>query len=482
MRRSRGTGSMRAIAPLGLWIAILGFLPTATAIGMIETGAGNKPVDDRGWPAGSVDLANLKTRVGWWAGPPFGTGSEYCFMYRGSGDDLQRVVDGLAKIRAPKVVLVIHDNGPAESPFLGDEHDSNANARYDWSFTVWNAQDWNQLYNNPLVSFNAGEPEEFRETVASPTLDVYENRERGIDISKMKVPAAVSVIDQRAVANGFASGSAMVGEVYDMTTSKPMAGAKVVLAREKGEDQWEQVGETKTDVDGHFEMRSAEKGYLGIIGSAQGYASRVLGRPELRGNTFIRFSSCLAPAATMKGIVVDTDGKPIAGASVRADSVTGLDGRGYAPPVHGEGVTDAKGGFEITGLPRGFAQLFASGNNLFQLDMLKLHTIPGEDQTIRLTATGEIKGRVIDHSGNPANKGNVDIEPDVPERDRIGRWSGSSDTAADGSFHFEDVPPGRYIVTAAATNPGPALIGKNPNAKTIDVKAGQTITLEVTGR
>jgi len=61
-------------------------------------------------------------------------------------------------------------------------------------------------------------------------------------------------------------------------------------------------------------------------------------------------------------------------------------------------------------------------------------------------------------------------------------WGGSADTKPDGSFQFDNVPPGEYIVSAMATNPGPALQGKDPNAKTITVKAGQTTEVEVTGR
>jgi hypothetical protein len=481
MLRLRGIESRGVGVPVGVWVALLTTALSAPAMALIEVDLGNRPAFDEHWPAGSLQLGNLPTRVGWWEGPPYG-GGERCFMYRGNAADMQQAVDAFGKIRVPVLQLIIHDNGPAESPFLKDEKDPKADIHYDWSFTVWNPQSWNQLYNNPADQFWAEEPDEFRETVAPPKFELYESHERGIDFSKLKVPASVSVVDQRADTNGFPGGSAVVGDVYDMTTSKPVVGATIVLAREKGEDKWDEAASGKTDADGHFELRSKEKGYLAVIASAQGYASRVLRRPELRGNTFIRFSSYLSPVATMKGAAVDTDGKPTAGVTVRVASVTGLDGRGYLLPVQLEITTDAKGAFEFTGLPRGYAQLFASGTHYAGLDILKLHTIPEDDLTIRLTATGAIKGRVIDKVGKPANRGTVDIEPDVPERDRIGRWAGGCDTAADGSFHFEDVPPGRYIVTALAKNPGPAMLGKDPNAKTITVKAGEAITVEITGR
>jgi hypothetical protein len=75
-----------------------------------------------------------------------------------------------------------------------------------------------------------------------------------------------------------------------------------------------------------------------------------------------------------------------------------------------------------------------------------------------------------------------DVEPPGKGRDHVGKWSGGSDTAVDGSFHFEDVPPGQYIISAMATNPGPAVDGSDPSAKTITVKAGETAVVELTGR
>ena len=97
-----------------------------------------------------------------------------------------------------------------------------------------------------------------------------------------------------------------------------------------------------------------------------------------------------------------------------------------------------------------------------------------------MTATGNVKGRVLSKDGKPATNGNIQIEPE--DGAKLGSWGGSSNTKPDGSFEFKNVPPGTYILTAMATNPGPALRGKDPNAKNVIVKAGQTIEVDVTGR
>lgn len=163
---------------------------------------------------------------------------------------------------------------------------------------------------------------------------------------------------------------------------------------------------------------------------------------------------------------------------MRADSL-GVDGRGYLLLDTRLTTSDAAGHYQLTGLPRGHGQLYAYGKSYLLLDVLKLRSIPSENLTLHMTAAGAIKGRVLSKFGKPATHGNVNIEP---PGEKIGKWGASGDTKADGSFAFDNVPLGQYIVTAMATNPGPALRGKDPNAKTITVKPGETTRVDVTGR
>src|SRR5207248_10207063 len=134
--------------------------------------------------------------------------------------------------------------------------------------------------------------------------------------------------------------------------------------------------------------------------------------------------------------------------------------------------TDAQGHFELSGLPQGHAQLFGYAEHYQMLDVLKLHAVPDDHVALRVTATGTIKGKVVTKDGKPASNGNVSIEPEGGAK--RGTWGGSSNTNPDGSFEFKNVPPGTYVITAMATNPGRALQGKDPNAKTVTLKAGQT--------
>ena len=72
------------------------------------TGTGNAPVSERAWPVGSVKVANLSARLGWWEGPPFG-GGEWHFEYRGDTDAFQEALDFFSRIGSPALDLFIHD-------------------------------------------------------------------------------------------------------------------------------------------------------------------------------------------------------------------------------------------------------------------------------------------------------------------------------------------------------------------------------------
>jgi len=143
---------------------------TQWALGLIMIGLGNDPVTDRNWPAGTLDVANLKTRVGYWEGPPFG-GGEYHFLYRGDSKAFQDALDRFAKIRAPGLQLIVHD-GPENVTFLKNEKDPKSDTRVDWAFVAWDPRSWNQLYAKPDNNWNADDPN-FHGTMPQPRLELY---------------------------------------------------------------------------------------------------------------------------------------------------------------------------------------------------------------------------------------------------------------------------------------------------------------------
>ncbi|HEX8913799.1 MAG TPA: hypothetical protein VF796_15735, partial [Humisphaera sp.] len=207
---------------LTLAFVLVVLLAATAAHALIAVGRGNDPVPDRNWPAGSVAVANLKTRFGWWEGPPFG-GGQTQFVYRGDTAAFQAALDAFAAVRAPRLELVVHE-GPTHSPFFADgdpaKPEAKAASRVDWSFTVWDPRSFHQLYNNPTSVFSARDPSgAFRGDVDPPRLDVYVGGApagQGVEWAKVRVPANLAVTDERASANGYAvaSGSVVKGEAY----------------------------------------------------------------------------------------------------------------------------------------------------------------------------------------------------------------------------------------------------------------------------
>jgi hypothetical protein len=162
---------------------------------------------------------------------------------------------------------------------------------------------------------------------------------------------------------------------------------------------------------------------------------------------------------------------------VWATTVLGLDGRGYSPSAKTEATTDEKGKFTITGLPRGSAEFRVHGTSFYQLAPRGLQPVPSEI-ALRMTPTGAVRGKVVTAAGDPFDvrrlspHGNLTVTIEPTGAAGVGTWGGAMNVKPDGTFVFETVPPGKYVV-------GLVLHEVNPNAKFIEVKAGDTVQVEL---
>jgi hypothetical protein len=149
-----------------LMLAVAGVVQAMILVG------GADPIQDHGWPAGSVATANLPTRISWWAGSPFGTGSMYEFEYHDENtEQFNKALKTFAQIRARRLELIVH-NGPKTGRYRSTEP-ANRGKRIDWTFTVWNPDDWDNLYNSPRsYKINSDHPN-FKKPVDPPRMDVY---------------------------------------------------------------------------------------------------------------------------------------------------------------------------------------------------------------------------------------------------------------------------------------------------------------------
>jgi hypothetical protein len=150
-----------------LIVVLLGLVCPVEAL--ILTGTGNKPVHDRGWPSGAVDVADLASRIDWWEGPPFG-GGEWHFEYRGKTDALQQALDAFAHVKAPVLDLFVHD-GTKNSFVLDPNHRATTN-NIDWSFTIWVPERWQALYGHDQPIMFCDDPNA-GESMSAPRVDLY---------------------------------------------------------------------------------------------------------------------------------------------------------------------------------------------------------------------------------------------------------------------------------------------------------------------
>jgi hypothetical protein len=173
-----------------LVLAVCLLIPQAKALILSGTG----PANDAGWPKGAATVANLKSSVGWWEGPPFG-GGEWHVLFRSNTEAFVQALTNFAAIRAPALDLVIHD-GPKHDPFLKREGKPDTDTRVDWEFVVWHPESWNRLYNNTNQTIFTNSPN-FRKPAPAPRLDVYVGG-GGVDWAKTTIPSGLHIRDERA--------------------------------------------------------------------------------------------------------------------------------------------------------------------------------------------------------------------------------------------------------------------------------------------
>jgi 5-hydroxyisourate hydrolase-like protein (transthyretin family) len=435
---------------------------------------GNRPVQDRGrrWPAGTVNLANLKSRLGYWAR------YEHVFLYRCKDtDEFNEALKTFAVINANTLELVVH-NGPKYSWALKDKNEELAKEdnRVDWTFTVWSPERWDMLYNRSRrrvspANLNFGKP------VAPPRIDAYIIRAGSILWEQVKVPENVVLIDKRpgSVSPEFAGKGLVRATVFDIATKKPIAGAEVVLLKRHEDMEYKQVKGAKTDEKGFCQIAQIPPGYYQIKVHADGYAARYQGNWNNELPEYLKFTISLARPESVKGVVVDEAGKPVKGVKVSARDVLSAGGFGYSVGDLSS-TTDNLGRFKICSLPRGLISIRCEPTTVhLKNSIFEQYPVPSDNIKLVVTGTATIWGKVVDKDGKrPAGGIVLKLKPEGGNKP--GSWGGSWTLSADGSFKMTGIPPGKYVIS---TRPNPGSSRFEPNAETITVKAGKTYEMEV---
>jgi hypothetical protein len=174
----------------------------------------------------------------------------------------------------------------------------------------------------------------------------------------------------------------------------------------------------------------------------------------------------LQPWGAMSGRIFDEAGDPVQGAYVGLMTVRYERGRRRLVPAQTpQRYTDDRGEFRIYAVPPGQYVLAASTGDSLRFDLAgygptyypgtaaaaearftTMRTgdeISGLEFALVAAATASISGRLVDATGKPTSGGRFTLVPRSSLSARI-----DARIAADGSFTFRNVPPGRYVIHA----------------------------------
>jgi protocatechuate 3,4-dioxygenase beta subunit len=243
--------------------------------------------------------------------------------------------------------------------------------------------------------------------------------------------------------------------------------------------------QAETDFEGKFEFKGLSAGEYDVTVSKSGF-TRSVSNGVKAGDGSSPMDVVLNPGASISGRLVQSNGQPVTGYTVMARSASAPGGGGMLM-MGGRGnnvvPADPDGGFLLEGLVPGTAydlSLFGSGE--FRGDVKKKAVVaPAAGLELEVANRGRIAGRVLDAGTGapitdfeaqytPARAGGMQIVV------RMGTNDGDRKTpfsSPDGSFAFEDVPPGNWDVTVSAKTYQEARTGG------IAVAPGETRNVEV---
>ena len=289
-------------------------------------------------------------------------------------------------------------------------------------------------------------------------------------------PGRTSVVDFAVKDGGTIS-----GRVLDADTLEPITNATV------GESmKFHRVG--RVDEHGNYSysgVRDPGAGSVVLVARAPGYSTEVRvfrvsadvdDLPE-------RWDFHLTRGVLVRGLVVDSQGRPVKDAYVAAISDRAID-PSIAEAVRIRGRTDDRGRFELPDASRDLAfTLFARHEGSGTLVRPCRATSSGagvvDVETLVLPVSSSLRGSVLDEEGHPVPNWTVNLIPegeeaqeaDAPLPMSVPRWLARRSAKTDdrGRFAFVDVGADEY--TLSVVNPD----SNKPYWKRVSIASGQAI-------
>ena len=452
---------------------IVGLSLPATSFALISGGEGNEPLRDPGWQKGAAAVFNVKGRVAYWEGPPFG-GGEYVAECRGDAKVFNTVLADFAKIDAVKRELIIHD-GIGASFWLNPngEEASKKKAEIDWAFTAWVPDRWQFQQKFRGLTEEGDGP--------IPVIHVFTGGK--IHWADVHVPEGITVTDERLEAHGHqvSDGTVLEGQIFDLANSLPLVSTielQLIKPQLIGQQsrvkepiaQYETVLSVDTDAQGKWVIKSAPEGWHQVVAISPGYVSRIIAYLTIKKEPlWVGVNSGLSKPGPIEGVVLDAEGKPLAGAKVVLADVVAEPGGLYST-VTGETVmTDAEGRFHTDQLPLGTLRIWSHLTGYCLIGLGPNVKTPASDLKLVMHKAAQIEV-VVEFNKSQRSEGYiVEIEPEGGSV--VGSWGGSGNIDAANTITFKNVPPGRYVLKG---RPNPGSANQETEPQTIELVGGET--------
>lgn len=203
-----------------------------------------------------------------------------------------------------------------------------------------------------------------------------------------------------------------------------------------------------TDAEGRYRIEGKRDAYQAVVVATKGHQICVQRLPAEAGPVRHLPDALMLPGTTLRGRVRDAAGKPLAGALVRVEDPL-TEGMFVATWFESQAVSNERGIFEVPGVPPTGLRVTASAPGFPAVSRLAAHDSPLD---LTLTATGLVRGRVVEADGKPV--ANVLVQAiTVERRDSVEQvvsdGQGRFTLTAPRAFRFriaayEQVPPHRF--------------------------------------
>jgi protocatechuate 3,4-dioxygenase beta subunit len=301
------------------------------------------------------------------------------------------------------------------------------------------------------------------------------------------VAAGTGLADVRIV---LTRDAVLAGKVVD-EQGAPVRGAEVRFVVEGGGASFDGMDERRTDAQGRFEITGLARRAAMVTAALEERASR-LEKVDLVATPERRDLVLVLRDASIEGVVVDSAGKPVAGAVI--DSMP--DHEGVADQAWQdllslesteEARSDAQGRFRLAPLVDGRHRLAAKWpdeHDIYLRDHDVVAAVGAKDVRLVLDPNGDVHGRVVTSAGKPVGRAWVAIA------DGEGTLAFATPEAFDGGFfRLSQIPAGTYVVSISGNDFTRRLVadvvvpaGTSVDLGTIQVEPARTVSGRVTTR